>query len=75
MKTKDGKFWLVSVALLAALTLAAQAATVTVTVDPPDIALGDSTQLTVTVTGSQDTVTLPDIAGPSTFSGSVNRAR
>jgi hypothetical protein len=41
----------------------AQAATVTATLDPPQITAGDSAQLTVTVTGAQDQPSVPDVPG------------
>jgi hypothetical protein len=50
-------------ALLAALTLQARAATVTATLDPAEISMGDSAQLTVTVSGSQEQPSVPDVDG------------
>ncbi|MEJ0000206.1 MAG: BatD family protein [Verrucomicrobiota bacterium] len=41
----------------------AGAATVTATLDPPQVALGESAQLTVTVSGSQEQPAVPKIDG------------
>jgi hypothetical protein len=56
------KFWL-GLAAAVALTAPGRAATVTATLDPAQISLGDATQLTVTVSGSQEQPTLPAIDG------------
>ena len=61
MKTTHITFF--TMALMAALTIGARAATVTATIDPPDISLGDSAQLTVTITGSQAQADVPTVAG------------
>ena len=54
MNTNHGKLWSAALALMAALALQAGAATVTATLDPSEISMGESTQLTVTVSGAQD---------------------
>ncbi len=63
MKTNHRNFWLAAAALLAAFTLPVGAATVTATLDPPQISMGDSTQLTVTVSGAQGQPSVPDVDG------------
>ncbi len=63
MKKTHFLYALVALALLGAMTLGARAATVTATLDPADISLGDTTQLTVTVTGSQESVQMPSVPG------------
>ena len=71
-------FWL-GLAAAVALTAQARAATVTATLDPAQISLGDSAQLTVTVKGGEQPK-IPDIPGleiqagaeESSFSFSMN---
>src|ERR1700722_16459761 len=63
MKRNHGKFWALSMALVAVLTLQVRAATVTATLDPPQISMGDTAQLTVTVSGSQDQPSVPNVDG------------
>lgn len=63
MKRNHGKFWALAMALVAALALQVRAATVTATLDPPQISMGDSAQLTVTVSGSQDQPSVPNVDG------------
>jgi hypothetical protein len=63
MKTNHGKFWTLALAFVVALTLQVRAATVTATLDPPQISLGDSAQLTVTVSGAQDQPSVPSVSG------------
>jgi hypothetical protein len=60
---KTLKIWLAGLAALVAITVMVRGATVTATLDPEQIALGDSTQLTVTVSGSSEQPTLPNIDG------------
>jgi hypothetical protein len=60
---KTLKIWVMGLAALAAPALPSWAASVTATLDPGQVALGDSTQLTVTVTGSQEQPTMPTIDG------------
>jgi len=49
--------------LVGALSLHAQAVTVTATLDPAQISMGDSAQLTVTVSGSHDQPSVPNVNG------------
>jgi hypothetical protein len=63
MKTRAFKFWLLGLAAIVALTVQLRAATVTATLDPAEVSLGDSTQLTVTVSGSQEQPSMPNIDG------------
>ncbi len=63
MKRTHAFFSVLLAAILFAPGLGARAATVTATIDPPDISLGDTAQLTVTVTGSQAQANVPDVAG------------
>jgi len=63
MKRNHGKFWALAMVLVAALPLQVRAATVTATLDPPQISLGDSAQLTVTVSGSQEQPSVPNVDG------------
>jgi hypothetical protein len=57
--------WIFMLGLVMAVALAAQVrgATVTATLDPADISLGDSTQLTVTVSGGASQPSVPKIDG------------
>jgi hypothetical protein len=61
MKTRT--LWLSGLMLAVALTAWVRGATVTATVDPTDISLGDSTQLTVTVSGGASQPTVPKVDG------------
>jgi hypothetical protein len=63
MKTNHGKTWALAMAGVVALAFQVRAATVTATLDPPQISMGDSTQLTVTVTGGQEQPSVPNIDG------------
>jgi hypothetical protein len=62
MKTNFRTFCL-AVTLMAAFVVAARAATVTATLDPAEISMGDSTQLTVTVSGAQGQPSVPNVDG------------
>ena len=55
-------FWL-GLAAAVALTASLRGATVTAVLDPAQISLGDSTQLTVTVSGSQEQPSVPNVDG------------
>ncbi len=57
------KFWTMGLVMAVALAAQVRAATVTATVDPADISLGDSTQLTVTVSGGASQPTVPRVDG------------
>ena len=63
MKTNHRTSTFLALGLLAALTVEARAVTVTATLDPPQISLGDSAQLTVTVSGGQDRPAVPNVDG------------
>src|ERR1700722_9661242 len=63
MKSSHGKFLVLALTLVAALTLQARATTVTATLDPAQISMGDSAQLTVTVSGAQDQPSVPQVDG------------
>jgi hypothetical protein len=65
MKSLSQKIGATALALAAALVITghARAATVTATLDPQEISLGDSAQLTVTVSGAQDRPVVPSIDG------------
>lgn len=63
MKMNHHKSWALALALLAALTIEVQATTVTATLDPAQISMGDSAQLTVTVSGSQEQPSVPSVDG------------
>ncbi len=65
MKSLHRLFWIVALALVAAfaLTRSACAATVTATLDPQEISVGDSAQLTVTVSGGQGQLNVPPVDG------------
>ncbi len=63
MKFIHCKLGMLVLILLAGCTLEIRAATVTATLDPAEISMGDSTQLTVTVTGAQDQPTMPNVDG------------
>ncbi len=57
------KIFLLGLVLSVALAVQVRAATVTATIDPADISLGDSTQLTVTVSGGATQPTVPRVDG------------
>src|SRR5271163_2884986 len=57
------KFWMLGLVMTVALAAQVRGATVTATIDPADISLGDSTQLTVTVSGGASQPTVPRIDG------------
>jgi len=61
MKRNQLLFWMLAAVL--ALTAQVRAATVTATLDPAQIAMGDSSQLTVTVSGAQDQPNVPQVDG------------
>jgi len=63
MKTNHGITWTLALTLVTALSLQAEAGTVTATLDPPQISMGESAQLTVTVSGSQDQPSVPTVDG------------
>jgi hypothetical protein len=67
MKSYHGLFWAAALALVVTLTLTlagpGRAATVTATLDPQQISVGDSAQLTVTVSGSQEQPSVPSVDG------------
>ncbi len=63
MKTNFGKIWATALALVALGALHVGAATVTATLDPTEVALGDSVQLTVTVSGAQGQPEVPEVDG------------
>ncbi|MCE0522415.1 MAG: BatD family protein [Methylacidiphilales bacterium] len=58
-----GKTWALALAGVAAFALQVRAATVTATLDPLEISMGDSSQLTVTVTGAQEQPNVPNVDG------------
>jgi hypothetical protein len=57
------KFWILGLVMAVALAAQVRGATVTATIDPADISLGDSTQLTVTVSGGASQPTVPRVDG------------
>jgi len=57
------KFWIFGLVMAVALAAQVRGATVTATLDPADISLGDSTQLTVTVSGGAGQPTVPRVDG------------
>jgi len=63
MKTNLGKIGAMALALVALGVLHVRAATVTATLDPAEVALGDSVQLTVTVSGAQGQPEVPEVDG------------
>jgi hypothetical protein len=63
MKSTHVIRWALAVISGAALSLQVHAATVTATLDPKEISLGDTAQLTVTVSGAQDQPTTPSVDG------------
>ena len=63
MKAYLFRIWATALALVALFTLQASAATVTATLDPAEVALGDSVQLTVTVSGAEGQPTVPEVDG------------
>lgn len=63
MNLNHRKSWTLALAFLTALAIEARAATVTATLDPAQISMGDSAQLTVTVSGGQDRPSLPSVDG------------
>lgn len=62
-KTYLAKIGATALALVALFTLKAGAATVTATLDPTEVALGDSVQLTVTVSGAEAQPEVPEVDG------------
>ena len=60
---KGFRIFLFGLVFALALTAQVRGAEVTATLDPADISLGDSTQLTVTVSGGASQPTLPKIDG------------
>ena len=62
MKTFHVKFWVV-LAAAALFGVHLRAATVTAALDPAEISMGDSAQLTVTVSGSQEQPAVPNVDG------------
>jgi hypothetical protein len=60
---KRNPFGALALVLSSAFTLQAGAVTVTATLDPPKISLGDSAQLTVTVSGAQEQPSVPNVDG------------
>jgi hypothetical protein len=60
---KMHKFWLIGLMMAVALAAQVRGATVTATIDPADISLGDSTQLTVTVSGGAEQPAVPRVDG------------
>ena len=63
MKRIHLKLGLAVLVLVAAFTLSAQATTVTATLDQQQISVGDTAQLTVTVSGGQDHPDAPNVEG------------
>jgi BatD DUF11 like domain len=63
MKTNFAKIWLAALAFAAVLAMQARAGTVTATLDPAQISLGDSAQLTVTISGSDNQEPIPAVDG------------
>ncbi len=63
MNLTSNKFWALALAFMTVLTMQVRAATVTATLDPAEISMGDSAQLTVTVSGSQEQPSVPDVPG------------
>jgi BatD DUF11 like domain len=63
MKMLCHTLWMVSLLFVGAFAVQLHAATVTATLDPAQISLGDSAQLTVTVTGSQEQPVAPTVDG------------
>ena len=63
MNTNHGKLWLAALALLVILGLQARATTITATLDPAQISVGESAQLTVTVSGTDDQEAIPSVNG------------
>src|SRR6201996_1072491 len=57
------KIWILGLVMAVALAAQVRGATVTATIDPADISLGDSTQLTVTVSGGASQPTVPRVDG------------
>jgi len=57
------KIWILGLVMAVALAAQVRGATVTATIDPSDISLGDSTQLTVTVSGGASQPDVPPIPG------------
>jgi uncharacterized ParB-like nuclease family protein len=57
------KIWIFGLVMAVALAAQVRGATVTATIDPADISLGDSTQLTVTVSGGASQPTVPRVDG------------
>jgi len=63
MNTNHGKLWLAALALMVVLGLQARATTVTATLDPTQISVGESAQLTVTVSGTDNQEAIPSVNG------------
>src|ERR1700733_11896119 len=57
------KIWIFGLVMAVALAAQVRGATVTATVDPADISLGDSMQLTVTVSGGASQPEVPRVDG------------
>ena len=62
MTRNHRKLW-AALVLLMAFVCHVRGATVTATLDPAQISMGDTAQLTVTVTGAQDQATVPNVDG------------
>ena len=63
MKINLAKFWIALPAFAAVFTLHVRAASVTAALDPAEITMGDSAQLTVTVSGAQEQPSVPNVDG------------
>ena len=63
MKMNAAKFHALALVFITMFASQLRAATVTATLDPAEISVGDSAQLTVTVSGSQEQPSVPDVPG------------
>ena len=63
MNMNPNKFHALALVFITMFTSQLRAGTVTATLDPPEISVGDSAQLTVTVSGSQEQPTVPEVPG------------
>ena len=63
MKGTPIKLWIAAIAFVAVFTLQVRAATVSASLDQPQISMGDAAQLTVTVSGAQNQPDAPNVDG------------